>query len=276
MAKIIQVYNRKGGVGKSTSVIQIAGELSKNHGKRVLVIDLDSSSNASNGLAHNADPDIFLSEIMTSYLDGIDEDIHDAICHTAFENLDLMAANSNYMEQAAQTLSANPMFTPFTYLKPFLEQVRDDYDYIIIDSAQGDASIYNMMALGAADYVLTPTDDNLDGTDGISWLQARIAFFRNRNPRREMNINPDLEWLGVFVNRASLQRSLTKEMIKHLAKNYGDKFIDATIRDAAIVGKARVYQTPLCYLDSNAPVTKDFAALTNNILERIENSQYTV
>lgn len=266
MAKIIGIYNRKGGIGKSTTAIQLAGELSKNYGKKVLLCDFDPSCNASNGISHSEEPETYFAEILfDSYETGAFRDIHEGIVPTDFPNFDLLAANSNIMAASEKRLASLSIeeFSP-TYVKAdFFNYIADEYDYIFIDVAQGSASIYTEIALYTADYILSPTDDNIDGLDGYSWLLARMENVQRR-------VNPNLKSLGVFMNRTNVRRNLVQTMEEHYKNSYPDTYIPLRVRDSAAVGRARVAAQPLCYYSEKEAVTQDFKALAEYVLAKVE------
>lgn len=269
MAVIIGIYNRKGGVGKSTTAIQLAGELTKNFGKKVLLCDFDPSCNASNGLSHSEEPDMYFAEILVNSYRPTEADpvpplidIHEGIVPTDFPNLDLLASDSKSMSESDLLLARLQDFAPEYVREDFFAYLSSEYDFIIIDAAQGSASIYTRIALMCSDYILSPTDDNKDGLDGYSWLLARIENVKRRNR--------NLKSLGVFMNKVNARRSLVQVMEKHYETSYPDTYIPIKIRDSAAVGRARVEAQPLCYYSESEAVTQDFKNLTEYILRKIE------
>jgi chromosome partitioning protein len=264
MAHKIFVYNRKGGVGKSSASLAIAGELSMTHEKKILLIDFDSTANLTNGIAHSEAPEMWFAEMILSYYDDeIKEDLHDAIVPTEFPNIDLMPSNSKAMTKAERGLPRIPEYNPAFILNEFLEDIEDEYDYIIIDSAQGSANEFNQIGMNAADYILSPTDDNIDGLDGFQFVLSRIEAISKA-------INPDIQCLGVFLNRVNSSRSLGKMIAAKYKELFPDHFIPIIVRDSAAVGRARITATPLCYYDKKEKVAGDFRELTDYIVEKVE------
>ena len=264
MAHKIFVYNRKGGVGKSSASLAIAGELSMTHEKKILLIDFDSTANLTNGIAHSEAPEMWFAEMILSYYDDeIKEDLHDAIVSTEFPNIDLMPSNSKAMTKAERGLPRIPEYNPAFILNEFLEDIEDEYDYIIIDSAQGSANEFNQIGMNAADYILSPTDDNIDGLDGFQFVLSRIEAISKA-------INPDIQCLGVFLNRVNSSRALGKMIAAKYKELFPEHFIPIIVRDSAAVGRARITATPLCYYDKKEKVAGDFRELTDYIVEKVE------
>lgn len=263
MAIIIQIYNQKGGVGKTTSTVQLAGEFAKNYGKRVLLFDFDPSSNLSDGVGHSEKPEMYFSDILLSYYeDDNEEDIHDAICASNFENIDLVPAVRSKMERAATTLSNNKFFRPEGSLAPFLKQIEGEYDIILFDSSAG-STVYNLMAMCVADYLLIPTDDSADSAVG-----ANLTL--NDMKQCKKMFNPDLDFIGMYLSRTNGRRGMSKDLKEVLGSQYQDKFIPVFIRDGAGIGKARIECAPLCYVLPRDNATSDFHGLASYIMEYIE------
>lgn len=260
--KIIQIYNQKGGVGKTTSTIQLAGEFAKNFGKRVLVFDFDPSSNLSDGIGHSEKPQMYFSDMLVEYYEeDTEEDIHDAICASNFENIDLVPATRAKMERAAITLSTNRFFRPEGSLEPFLKQIEGEYDIVLFDSSAGSTS-YNLMSMCVANYLLIPTDDSTDSAAGANLTLGDMIQCKKR-------FNEDLDFIGMYLSRTNGRRSMAKDLKQILGGTYQDKLLPVTIRDGAGIGKARVECAPLCYSYPKDNAAKDFHELAEYIINYI-------
>ena len=263
MAKVIQIFNQKGGAGKTTSTIQIAAELSKNFGKRCLLFDFDPSCNLTNGLAHSENPEMYFSDIILEvYDEEIEEDIHLAICKTEFEGIDLVPEARKNMKKTSKGLPRCDMYSPVGCLDPFIEQIYDEYDFIFFDCAAGGVE-FNLMAMCAAEYLLIPTDDNPDGVDGAS---ATLTDMR----QCKKLYNPKLDLIGVYLSNSFERRTFTKELKVVLGEQLKDKLIPIAIRNAAVAIKARTLRIPLCYAFPNEPINQDYHKLAEYILEYTE------
>jgi chromosome partitioning protein len=205
----------------------------------------------------------FAEMILSYYDDEIKEDLHDAIVPTEFPNIDLMPSNSKAMTKAERGLPRIPEYNPAFILNEFLEDIEDEYDYIIIDSAQGSANEFNQIGMNAADYILSPTDDNIDGLDGFQFVLSRIEAISRA-------INPDIQCMGVFLNRVNSSRALGKMIAAKYKELFPEHFIPIIVRDSAAVGRARITATPLCYYDKKEKVAGDFRELTDYIVEKVE------
>ena len=266
MAAIIQIYNQKGGVAKTTSTIQLGGEFAKNFGLRVLMFDFDPSSNLTGYVSHSENPEMYFSDMLISYYeDDTEEDMHDAICHTDFENLDIVPATRAGMEKASFVLSNNRFFTPAGSLNPFVEQIEDEYDVILFDSSAGSTN-YNLMAMCIANYLLIPTDDSTASVEGANLTIEDMHQCKKR-------LNPNIDFIGMYISRANGRRAVSRDLRELLGEQYKDKLIPIAIRDGAGVGKASLERAPLCFSYPNDNVTKDYHSLAEYVLEYIQKGE---
>ena len=262
MADIIQIYNRKGGVAKTTSVIQLGGEFSKNFGKRVLLCDFDESGDLTASIAHSEKPEMFLPDMLVSYyVHDIEEDIHGAICRTDFERLDLIPASAISMSNALSDLAKDRLFSPAGCLDPFMEQIEDEYDIILFDCGAGSTD-YDLMAMGSADYLLIPTDDTTNSAN-----QARRTISDMQRCKRIANSK--LDFMGMYISIMHERRSVSKAVKELLIEKYQEKMIPISIRDGAGIGNTGAMSAPLCYALPSDNVAKDFHKLAKYIIEYI-------
>ncbi|EPI58652.1 putative sporulation initiation inhibitor protein Soj, partial [Gardnerella vaginalis JCP8066] len=183
-ARIIAMCNQKGGVGKTTSSINIAGALSQ-YGRRVLIVDFDPQGAATVGLGINANA---LDNTVYTALFDSSVDVHDVIRSTATENIDVMPANIDLSAAEVQLVTE---VGREQILAGVLRKVRNEYDVIIID-CQPSLGLLTVNALTAADGVIIPVAAEFFALRGVALLMQSIEKVQHR-------INPDLQVFGVLV-----------------------------------------------------------------------------
>lgn len=264
MSKNIVCYCRKGGVGKTTFCMQFAAILSKEYKKKVLLIDLDPQASLSNCTPHSEQPEFFLGAILREYWqDGIQEDIRDSIVETKYENLYLMPAASASLEMAEKAYQNADYPSPCDFRDVFLQDIEDEYDYIIIDAAQGVSSIFVDTALCSGDYLISPVNTDIESVNGFGYAKTRVGFLKEK---LKTNV---AEPLCVFLNRVTLQRKTSKVILDAVRDTYKDLLSENMVRNAAIAEVSYINKEPLCFMAPKEAVTEDFMTLTKEILERI-------
>ena len=183
-ARVIAMCNQKGGVGKTTSSINIGGALSQ-YGRRVLIVDFDPQGAATVGLGINANA---VEDTVYTALFNPRMDVHSVIHHTDFENLDIMPANIDLSAAEVQLVTE---VGREQVLAGVLRQVKDEYDVIIID-CQPSLGLLTVNALTAADGVIIPVAAEFFALRGVALLMQSIEKVQSR-------INPSLEVYGVLV-----------------------------------------------------------------------------
>lgn len=269
MEKLI-IFNQKGGVGKSTSVVNIAGCLAGNKKKKILVIDLDGQCTTSSYLrAIEGECDITL-------LDYIQESktAQEIIQPVRFSKYSFKAHQNVLYDTNISLIASHKIFSKREFqdsfdnldlfAKLFSEIDESQFDYCIMD-APGYISKFVESALRVANFIIVPAFADVDSLEGFSDL------IDTKNRIRVESNNIDLDILGVFFTRHSAKISLKRQIRAQCVASMGDDIIfNSCIRDATGIGEARAMGLPINYYKPSAPVTEDYMTLTREILKRIK------
>lgn len=250
--KIIAVINQKGGVGKSTTAQALTAGLFLK-GYKVLAIDIDAQSNTTYSLGGRKDGatvlGLLLKEIKTA----------DAIQHTKYG--DLIAGNKGLA--AAQTLLND---TGKEYrLTEALEDIKDNYDYIIIDAPPA-LSILTINALTAADSAIIPVQADIYSLQGVADLIDTIEPVKKY-------CNPKLEIGGLLFTRYNSRSAFNSELMDYagkLARNVGTKIYKSTIREAISIRKAQANQVSIYDYDGSSKVAEEYRNFVEEIIAERE------
>ena len=245
--------NQKGGVGKTTCVINIAAELGK-RGKRALLVDMDPQGNATSGLG------IPKSKVDKTIYDVIigKSALKDAIIKTKFKNLSVVPANINL---AGAELELNELEDASNYLKIQLESVKADYDYIFIDCPPS-LGMLTVKALSASDGVVIPMQCEFYSLEGMSQLQNTIKKIRQL-------YNPDLRIVGILLTMYNGRLTLTSQVVAELKKYYADKLFKVPISRTVRISEAPGYGEPICYHDPYGKGALEYANVAKELMLRI-------
>ena len=253
----IALMNQKGGTGKTTSVINIGGELIR-HGKTVLIIDMDTQGNATSNLQIVQEADKTMTDALTdsAVLPA------DTICHTVIDGLDIIPGGA--LLGGAYTALQKMVIRGETALKRLLAKLpANAYDFILFDCSPSLESILNINVLVAADYVLIPIRVDKNSIEGYGTMLETIR------EAREV-VNPDLRALGIFMTAVETGSSLDREMIDALPAMLPDLAFQTYIRKNIEVRKAPIALRPLCFYNPRCAGAQDYSDLTGEILDRIE------
>ena len=254
--KTIAVMNQKGGTGKTTSAINLAGELVRRD-KKVLIVDMDTQGNATSNLQLTEVPAPTLTDVIVSKT----ATISDTICHTTTENLDLIRGGA-LLAPALTTMQEMP-FGRDTTLRRLLPQIPDTYDYVFFDCSPSLESLFNINVLVAVQYVLIPIKVDKNSIEGYDVMLETIQSVREI-------ANPDIRVLGIFMTAVETGSSLDREMIANFPSMLPDLAFKSYIRKNIDVKKAPLALQPLCFFSPRCTATNDYAALCDEMLERME------
>lgn len=253
MGKVIAIANQKGGVGKTTTCVNLAASLAATK-KHVLLVDFDPQGNASVGSGvsthHSADIPT-LKEVLLDQLP-----LEEVLIHTAGQ-YDLAPANGDLTRAEIQLLRQERREFCF---KEALFPLRDAYDFMLIDCPPA-LNILTVNALVAADSVLIPMPCEYFALEGLASLLDTIAQIRS-------NANPDLAIEGLLRTMYDARQRLTQEVNQQLMTHFGDKLYSTVIPRNVRVAEAPSFGLPALLYDRRSPGALAYLALTGELLRR--------
>lgn len=251
MGKIIAISNQKGGVGKTTTSVNLAACIA-DAGKKVLLVDIDPQGNATSGVGMSGYDGasvyrVILDDVKTS----------EAIAHTEYKGLDIIPTA---IELAGAEIELVGIDNREVLLKKALQSVRGGYDYIIIDCPPS-LSLLTINALTAADSVLIPIQCEYYALEGLGQLMNTIRLMRKK-------LNPGLEVEGIlltmFDGRTNLCAQVVQEVRAHFSKEVFETMIPRNIR----LSEAPSYGQPINVYDPRCAGAKAYAELAEELFER--------
>ena len=249
-ARVIAMCNQKGGVGKTTSSINIGGALSQ-YGRRVLIVDFDPQGAATVGLGINANA---VEDTVYTALFNPRMDVHSVIHHTDFENLDIMPANIDLSAAEVQLVTE---VGREQVLAGVLRQVKDEYDVIIID-CQPSLGLLTVNALTAADGVIIPVAAEFFALRGVALLMQSIEKVQSR-------INPSLEVYGVLVTMYT--RTLhCEEVLQRIYEAFQGKVFHSVISRSIKLPDSTVAAAPITIYAPSHKTAEEYREVARELI----------
>ena len=252
-ATIISMCNQKGGVGKTTSTINMGACLAE-YGRKVLLVDLDPQGalSAGLGLTHDDIEDTIYDVMLDSHTS-----IHSAIQHTGVAGLDLVPANIDL--SAAEIQMVNEVGREHTLARA-LRPVRRDYDFIIID-CQPSLGLLTVNALACSQGVIIPMECEFFSLRGLALLTDTVEKVSDR-------INFDLEVMGILVTMFDRRTKHAREVMSRVVDYFGDKVFDTVITRTVRFPETSVAGEPITTWAPNSPATQQYRNLAKEVIER--------
>ena len=253
MAKVVSFSNQKGGVGKTTSCVNIAAQIA-NKGKKVLLIDMDPQGNATSGLG------LAKSKIKSTIYDVIigKRDIKDVIIKTGFKNLSVVPAT---IDLAGAELELYDLEDGENFAALALDSVKDEFDYIFIDCPPS-LGMLTVKALSVSDGVVIPMQCEFYSLEGMSQLMNTVKKIRQL-------YNPTLQIVGILLTMYNGRLTLTGQVVAELKKYYAEKLFKVPISRTVRLSEAPGYGAPICYHDPYGKGALEYAAVAKELMMRI-------
>ncbi|MFW9159178.1 ParA family protein [Corynebacterium striatum] len=252
-ATIISMCNQKGGVGKTTSTINMGACLAE-LGRKVLLVDLDPQGalSAGLGLTHDQSEDTIYDVMLDSQTS-----IHSAIQHTSVPNLDLVPANIDL--SAAEIQMVNEVGREHTLARA-LRPIRRDYDFIIID-CQPSLGLLTVNALACSQGVIIPMECEFFSLRGLALLTDTVEKVSER-------INFDLEVMGILVTMFDRRTKHAREVMDRVVEYFGDKVFDTVITRTVRFPETSVAGEPITSWAPSSQAAQQYRNLAKEVIER--------
>ncbi len=259
MSKVICVVNQKGGVGKTTTAVNLSASLAVAH-RRTLLIDIDPQGNASSGLG--VDKESVNSKNVCNVILG-DMRISDVTidCHPDTLNGYLHVCPANQELMGIEILLIDSENREYL-LKKVVDSVRDLYDYIFIDCPPS-LSLLTINALAAADRVLVPVQCEYYALEGIGALQKTITLVRQR-------LNPSLEVEGYLLTMFDSRNNICRSVVDEVKSHFGNRTFETVINRNVKLAESPSYGKPLLLYEIKSTGAQNYLKLANEIICRAE------
>lgn len=252
MGKIITLANQKGGVGKTTTTINLAASLATLE-KKVLIIDADPQANASSGLG------VDISKIDCSIYDCLinQADIREAIYTTDIENLDIIPSHIDLVGAEIEMLNFD--HREFI-IKNLLATIKDEYDFIFIDCSPS-LGLITVNALTAADSIIIPVQCEYFALEGIGKLLSTIKLIKKK-------LNPSLEIEGFLLTMYDKRLKLANQIYDEVKRHFQDLVFKTVILRNVKLGEAPSHGLPVILYNADSRGSKDHLSLAKEIIKK--------
>jgi len=251
LAKKIAVANQKGGVGKTTTAVNLAACLAAKH-RRVLLVDCDPQGNATSGFG--IDKTSLETTIYNVLIESVD--VQSVIRHTDFHT-DVLPAN---IELAGAEVELVAAISRETRLKKALMAVDANYDYIIIDCPPS-LGLLTLNCLAAADAILIPIQCEFYALEGVAQLMNTVQLVQD-------NLNPDLTLAGVLMTMFDSRTKLAEQVVAEVKQTFGEAVYRTMIPRTVRLSEAPSYGKPILYYDKRAKGAEVYMALAKEVIKR--------
>lgn len=252
MGKIIAVANQKGGVGKTTTAINLAASLAVLD-KKVLIVDADPQANTTSGLnfSPNSDEGRTLYEVLVG-----GQEIENTLIQTEIDRLQMIPSHINLV---GAELELHDIEDRESILRKELDKIRDNYDYIVIDCAPS-LGIITVNCLTAADSVIIPVQPEFYALEGLGKLMQTIRLVQKRS-------NPQLDVEGFLITMFDGRTRLHNQVEQQMREMFGNKVFKNIIQRNIRLSEAPSYGKPIILYDVICPGTTNYLNLAKEVIE---------
>jgi len=251
VVKVIAVANQKGGVGKTTTAVNLAACLAK-EGRKVLLIDSDPQGNATSGLGFDK------RDVKKCIYDALINEVPmaDTLKHTAYENLDVIPAT---IQLAGAEIELVSLMNREGRLKNALERIKHDYDYVIIDCPPS-LGLLTINALTAASSVMIPVQCEFYALEGITMLMNTIQLVQR-------NLNPALKLEGVVMTMFDSRTNLAQDVVEEVKKYFKTKMYKTIVPRNVRLSEAPSHGMPVIDYDSKSKGAQVYMELAQEVID---------
>lgn len=250
MGKIISVANQKGGVGKTTTTVNLSTILAKK-GKKVLLIDTDPQGNATSGIGVSKDVELSVYDILIG-----DTEFDETLQETAIKNLKVCPSNISLAGAEVQLVS---MMSREQRLKTKLDKIKDQYDYILIDCPPS-LGLVTLNAFTASDSVLIPVQCEYFALEGLGQLLNTVNLVKK-------HLNKNLEIEGALLTMYDARTNLSNQVVKEVKKYFEDKVYKTVIPRNVRLSEAPSYGMPITVYDPRSKGAKAYEKFAKELLK---------
>ena len=254
MGKIISVANQKGGVGKTTTAVNMSTWLAKK-GKKVLLIDADPQGNASSGLGIEKNVEISVYDLMINDISAVE-----AIVKTQVKNLDICPSNINLAGAEVELVS---IMSREYRLKEKLDEIKDKYNYIVIDCPPS-LGLITLNAFTASDSVLIPVQCEYYALEGLGQLLNTVNLVKK-------HLNKSLEIEGALLTMYDMRTNLSNQVVKEVNNYFGENVYKTIIPRNVKLSEAPSYGMPITVYDPRSKGAKSYEKFVKEFLKNNEN-----
>ena len=251
MGKVIAITNQKGGVGKTTTAVNLSAWLAE-LGKKTLMVDLDPQGNTTSGLGCRVKDNNSVYDAMMGRAR-----LEDCIQKTAVKKLRLVGSDIRLAGAEVELVGEEKRDF---YLKTLLGPVREDYDFILIDCPPS-LSLLTLNALAAADSVLIPIQCEYYALEGVSKLLDSMKLVKN-------HLNPNLEIFGVLMTMYNSRTNLSRQVVEEVRSFFGDKVFEVMIPRTVKLSEAPSYGMPITKYEPSGKGAQAYRDLAKEVISR--------